>query len=78
VNNDEARRIAQARMDELRRLPWATLRDWFLDQRETSTVTEPSGRAYQIETQAFWDGAKYGDLRVLVSVDDGGWRAFSP
>ncbi len=33
---------------------------------------------YQVETVAVWDGGKEGDLRVMVTVDDGGWRAFVP
>jgi len=26
----------------------------------------------------FWDGRPGGDIRVLASIDDGGWRAFFP
>ena len=43
-----------------------------------SSVTGPSGAVYQIEVQVFWDGPANGDLRVMGSVDDGGWRAFLP
>ncbi|MEA3510923.1 MAG: hypothetical protein U9R51_05755 [Actinomycetota bacterium] len=28
--------------------------------------------------QAFWDSRQPGDLRVIVAIDDGGWRALSP
>lgn len=41
-------------------------------------VTGPSGVVYQVEVEAFWDDRKRRDLRVLASIDDGGWRAFSP
>ena len=44
----------------------------------TTEVDGSSGRWYQIETSVFWDGAKDRDLRVIVSIDDGGWRAFAP
>jgi len=29
--------------------------------------------------QAFWDSPRQpGNLRVIVAIDDGGWRAFRP
>ena len=31
----------------------------------------PSGVAYQIEWEAFWDSLAGGDIRVMVSIDDG-------
>jgi len=37
-----------------------------------------SGISYQIEIQAVWDSKPDGDLRVLGSVDDGGFRAVFP
>jgi len=78
VNKDEARKIARARIDELRRLPWEELRERYLTRPETVEVSGPSGMTYQVETEAFWDSSKEGDLRVIVKVDDGGWRAFMP
>ena len=33
---------------------------------------------YQIEIQAFFDDKKKQYLRVVVNIDDGGWRAFFP
>jgi hypothetical protein len=38
----------------------------------------PSGIFYQIETRVFWDSAPNGNLRIVGSIDDGGWRAFVP
>ena len=75
---EEAREIAVAKSHELRKLPWAELRDRFLDEPEHAEVAGATGTKYQVETFAVWDGAKGGDLRVFVAVDDGGWRAFSP
>lgn len=31
----------------------------------------PSGVTYQIESNAFWDSPAGGDIRVMVSIDDG-------
>jgi hypothetical protein len=33
---------------------------------------------YQIEIEVVWDGLKGGNVRVIGSVDDGGWRAWVP
>jgi hypothetical protein len=44
-------------------------------------VHERTGRnatTYQIEIQAVWDGPKGGNVCVIGSIDDGGWRAFAP
>ena len=78
MNKAEAREVALARVAELRQLDWSELRDRYLRRPETLEVSRPSGAAYQVETEAFWDGRKEGDLRVTVTVDDGGWRAFVP
>jgi hypothetical protein len=33
---------------------------------------------YQIEIEVFWDNQRGGNVRVMGSIDDGGWRAFMP
>jgi hypothetical protein len=38
----------------------------------------PSGTRFRIEILAVWDHQVGGDLRVIGSIDDGGWRAFVP
>ena len=37
-----------------------------------------TGVKYQLEIQFLWDAARGGSVRVMGSVDDGGWRAFVP
>lgn len=44
----------------------------------TGECIGPSGKTYQIEIQAFWDGREKDNIRVMGSIDDGGWRAFCP
>lgn len=78
VDQVEARRLARQRVDELRRLSYAELRDLFLGRPECREITGESGTVYQSETEAFWDDRQAGDLLVVVSVDDGGWRVFCP
>jgi hypothetical protein len=41
-------------------------------------VASEAGRSYQVEIQAFWDNRRGGNVRVMFSIDDGGWRAFCP
>lgn len=38
----------------------------------------PSGTAYQLEIECIWDDRPGGNIRVMASIDDGGWRAFVP
>lgn len=78
VDNDEARRILESVTVELRREPYGALVARYLDESEGRTVVAESSTRYQVEVQAFWDGRQSGDLRVIVAIDDGGWRAFSP
>ena len=65
--------------DELsrRELPYAELFS-LIDHSETVERTAPSGVNYQVETQVFVDDMSLQTLRVMGSIDDGGWRAFSP
>jgi hypothetical protein len=44
-----------------------------------STLVEEKGRrgvTYQIEYEAFWDPEAGGDIRVMVSIDDGSLARF--
>ena len=50
----------------------------FLGNPVMLTEPSPSGVEYQIEIEAVWDDAPDHNLRVLLSIDDGGLRAFVP
>lgn len=63
---------------ELRRESYRALVDRYLRESDNRTVTAESGVQYQVEVQAFWDGRRPGNLRVIIAIDDGGWRAFRP
>jgi hypothetical protein len=45
---------------------------------EVLEVTAPDGTPCCVEISAVWDGRPGGDIRVIASIDDGGWRAFLP
>jgi hypothetical protein len=80
MDEAEARVLLSQQIEVLRALPFAELRDRFLDSEEHLDVAGDSGSLYQVEVQALRDDPRVqdGNLRVIVSIDDGGWRAFSP
>ena len=45
---------------------------------DVKNIQGTSGANYQIELNVFWDSKPEGDLRIIGSIDDGGWRAFVP
>jgi hypothetical protein len=49
-----------------------------IGQPDCAEVLGASGAVYQVEVEAFWDGQAGEDIRVLGSIDDGGWRALVP
>jgi hypothetical protein len=79
VDKAEARKVQADKIAALRQTPYAELHAWAESGKvDTEVVRGPSGREYQLEVQAWWDGRPGEDVRVMVSVDDGGWRAFMP
>jgi hypothetical protein len=78
MDKAEARAILATQLESLRATSYDELVERLLEDPETTEATGPSRTAYQLESQAFWDGRPGGDLRVTVSIDDGGWRAFVP
>jgi len=45
---------------------------------EVAELRGASGVTYQLGVEVQWDAQPGGALRVLGSIDDGGWRAFKP
>jgi hypothetical protein len=72
----EARQVLAGKIAELRRWSYADLLRFM--EPEGLEVAGPSGAIYQLEVEAFWDDKRSRHLRVLASIDDGGWRAFAP
>ncbi len=52
--------------------------DWQALIGESAVVERkgPSGVTYQIEWDVFWDSQPGGDIRVMVSIDDGSLARF--
>ncbi len=64
---------------DLRRQPYGTLVARYLHEADNRTIAAETGAEYQVEVQAFWDSPRQpGNLRVIITIDDGGWRAFRP
>lgn len=72
----EARAVIAEEIRKLRERSYEELLE--LRSPVTDQVVARSGKTYQVERQAFWDDKRRKTLRVLVSVDDGGWRSFFP
>jgi len=77
MDNAEARLLLSDELSRYRELTYAELFS-LIDHIETFERTASSGVTYQIEMQVFVDDVSRQTLRVLGSIDDGGWRAFAP
>lgn len=59
---------------------WSVGSNTFLEGHTLKrAVVAESGVQVQVEVQAFWDTPRQpGNLRVIIAIDDGGWRSFRP
>ncbi len=78
MNKEQAIRILDQALQIFRDEPYNDL----VSRLETGAVDcerrGPDGVNYQIEIEFLWDGRAGGDVLVMGSIDDGGWRAFVP
>jgi hypothetical protein len=77
MNKEEARAVLTTQLAPYRLQTYVELQR-LLNTQDTFEVTGPSGAKYQLEIQAMWDSERRGNLRVMASIDDFGWRAFCP
>jgi hypothetical protein len=77
MNDQVACAVIDSERKRLRNTPNSELTT-LVDKPETRRIIAEDGNSYQVEIQALWDSEKGGDLRVVVSGDDGGWQAFKP
>lgn len=78
MDEREARLVAEKIVESLRAEEYQILVDRYLNKAEHTEVVGESGTGYQVEVEAFWDSIGPGNLRVMVAIDDGGWRALRP
>lgn len=77
MDRKEAVAVLADRLAEWRLHPYATL----VAQIGASPVVLQVTRnhtTYQLEIECLWDGRPGGNVRVVGSIDDGGWHAFVP
>jgi hypothetical protein len=79
MNHQEALRILEEVLSEFRREPYEQLTSRIGPSSPVVLERAGAGGPYQLEILFMWDGRPGGDVRVIGSIDDGGWRAaFAP
>jgi hypothetical protein len=74
----EARNLLEEFLDDLKNRSREELRG-FIANPVCIEKTGKSGTVYQIEYEAVWDSEPGRDLRIIASIDDGGFlNAFKP
>ena len=73
------KREAQNLLDEfVAGLKSRSYQEWqgLIDESAVVEKQGPSGVTYQIEWNAFWDSQAGGNIRIIVSIDDGSLARF--
>jgi hypothetical protein len=78
MNKDEATEIVRQELTKYRTRPYVELSLLVGTRLPTRVIKGASGTEYQVAIQIRWDGKADGDIRVIGSIDDAGWRAFVP
>jgi hypothetical protein len=77
LDNAEAITLLRGELDKWRSLSWSALREHVGDTNVHERAGT-SGTRYQVEVEIMWEYRPEGAILVIGSIDDGGWRAFSP
>jgi hypothetical protein len=77
MDNVAAQKVLHQWVGKLRAVPYRELASR-VDSVTTDEVVRDSERSWQLEVQVLWDDEPDGNIRVVVSIDDGGLRAFVP
>ncbi|HXE89849.1 MAG TPA: hypothetical protein VNK82_02700 [Terriglobales bacterium] len=78
MNHEIAYGVLHAEMKALRVQPYQNLEEMVGKNMYKEVISGEDGKPYQVEIDVMWDDERGGNLRVLGSVDDGGWRTFIP
>jgi len=79
LNNERKRllrKVLTERISELRALPYRDLAK--LVGNRDKTKLGLGGVVVFVEVFGLWEDEQAGDVRIVVNVDDGKWRAFVP
>ena len=78
MDNEEALRLLERDMDALRNESYVDLARRVDTESREYELMGSGGARYQVEIQFRWDNRQGGNVLVMGSIDDGGWRAFVP
>jgi hypothetical protein len=78
MNKAEARTILATELSKLRELSYEDLVAMVDLPKRTIEMVGPSATRYYIDLVVYWDREPGGDVRVIGSIDDGGWTSFVP
>ena len=77
MNTDDYKELLKPIMDEYKKFSYL-----FWKQHLNTVITfegkSDSGEDYQVEIQPVAEKSVVESIRVLFSIDNGGWRAYSP
>jgi hypothetical protein len=73
----EARRVLDQWLAKLRAVSYQELAAR-VGSVSTDEIARDSERSWQVEVEVAWDDKADGNVRVIVTIDDGGLRAFVP
>jgi hypothetical protein len=77
MNKVEAKKILAEQLQRYRAMIYLQLLELMTDPQSTEVMAD-SGVKYGLEFEVVLDTEPGRDLRVIGSIDDGGWRSFSP
>ena len=77
VDTVAAQKVLDKWVAKLRKEPYRELASR-VGSVTTDDIARDGERSWQLEIQVLWDDEPNGNVRVMVSIDDGGLRAFIP
>lgn len=77
MDRNEANAIIHNYLDDLEATGYAALIRRVKEDQAFERLSN-TGATYQLEVSILWDDKPNGAIRILVSIDDGGLRAFLP
>jgi hypothetical protein len=77
MNKEDAQKILREELQYFENKSYAELAEQVGENLSYEKET-PEGRSYQLEILILWDSKPEKAIRVIASIDDGGWRAFFP
>ena len=78
MDNQEAGELLERELSPFRCQSYSALVDRTSNEPVRLHRSGSTGQNYQLEIKFVWDERAGGDVRVLGSIDDGGWRTFLP